>query len=71
MGEAFEEGVQRYRRMDEMGEFDKEETSAILDLLRWMLAFRPEDRPTAEDVLKSERMVKWALPDFERSLQAI
>ncbi|PGH15536.1 CMGC/SRPK protein kinase [Helicocarpus griseus UAMH5409] len=67
--EAFEEGVQKYRRMDGMGEFGKEETSAILDLMRRMLAFCPEDRPTAEEVLKSEWMAKWALPEFERSLQ--
>ena len=68
--QAFEEGVQKYRRMDGMGEFDKEETAAILDLMRRMLAFRPEERPTAEEALKSEWMVKWVLPDVDRSFQA-
>jgi serine/threonine-protein kinase SRPK3 len=68
--EAFEEGVQKYRRKrDRVGEFDREETAAILDLMRRMLAFRPEERPTAEEVLKSEWMVKWVLPDFDRSLE--
>ncbi|CAG8134024.1 unnamed protein product [Penicillium nalgiovense] len=56
--------------MDKIGEFDREEASAsaILDLMCRMLAFRSEDRPTAE-VLNSECMVRWALPDFQRSLQ--
>ena len=67
--EAFEEGVQKYRRKWRVGEFDEEETIAILELMRQMLAFRPEERPTAEEVLKSEWMVKWVLPDFKRSLQ--
>ncbi|KAK2763137.1 hypothetical protein FQN54_009773 [Arachnomyces sp. PD_36] len=69
INQAFEEGVQRYRRMDRIGEFERDETSAILDLMRRMLAFRPEDRPTAEEVLNSEWMTRWALPDFQRSLQ--
>jgi hypothetical protein len=68
--EAFEEGVQKYRQMDKIGEFDREEASAILDLMCRMLAFRPGDRPPAEEVLDSEWMVRWALPDFQRSLQA-
>jgi serine/threonine protein kinase len=69
IGEAFEEGVQSFRRERKVGEFDKEETAAILDLMRRMLAFRPEERPTAEEVLKSEWMVKWAIPDFKQSLE--
>ncbi|EGC47658.1 protein kinase [Histoplasma capsulatum var. duboisii H88] len=67
--EAFEEDVQKYRRKREMGEFGRDETAAILDLIRQMLAFRPDERPTAEDILKSEWMVKWALPDFNRRLR--
>lgn len=66
--QAFEEGIQKYRRMRRAGEYGRDEAIAILDLMRQMLAFRPEDRPTAEEVLKSEWMVKWCLPDFERSL---
>ncbi|GAD97073.1 predicted protein [Paecilomyces variotii No. 5] len=67
--DTFEEGVQHYRRKLKAGEFDEEETAAILDLMRRMLVFRPEDRLTIEEVLRSEWMIKWALPDFERSLQ--
>lgn len=67
--EAFEEGIQKYRRKLRVGEFDKEEAAAILDLMRRMLTFLPEERPSIEEVLKSEWMVKWALPDFEKALQ--
>ncbi|KFY10159.1 hypothetical protein V492_05152 [Pseudogymnoascus sp. VKM F-4246] len=69
INEAFEEGVQKYRRKSKrVEEFSREETVAILDLMRRMLAFRPEHRPTAKEVLESNWMVKWVLPDFERSL---
>ncbi|KAE8139481.1 kinase-like domain-containing protein [Aspergillus pseudotamarii] len=69
IGEAFEEGVQKYRRKLGMGEFDREEAAAILDLMRRMLTFRPEERPTAREVLQSRWMAQWVLPDFERSSQ--
>jgi serine/threonine protein kinase len=63
---AFEEFVQKYRRKREAaGTFDEQETRAILDLVRGMLRFRPEERLTIHEVLKSEWMVKWALPQQE------
>ncbi|OQD61597.1 hypothetical protein PENPOL_c016G04662 [Penicillium polonicum] len=64
--ESFEIGIQKWRKRvgDEMTENEK---SAFLDLMRRMLQFRPEERLTAEEVLSSEWMVKWALPDYERS----
>ncbi|KAL2752853.1 hypothetical protein ACRALDRAFT_1058617 [Sodiomyces alcalophilus JCM 7366] len=65
---AFEEFIQKYRRKwPEVGVFGDDEAAAILDLMRRMLAFRPEERPTAEEVLRSEWMTKWVLPDVERS----
>lgn len=65
---AFEEFVQKYRRKwPEVGIFGDDEAAAILDLMRRMLAFRPEERLTAEEVLGSEWMRKWVLPDVERS----
>lgn len=58
--------VQKWRR--KVGdEFDENEKAAFLDFMRRMLSFGPEDRLTVEEVLKSEWMVKWALPDHERS----
>ncbi|OAL68242.1 CMGC/SRPK protein kinase [Trichophyton rubrum] len=69
LDQAFEEGVQKYRRkIQPNGVFSEEETTAFLSLMRQMLVFRPEERPTALQVLQSEWMVNWALPDFERSL---
>lgn len=63
---AFEEFVQKYRRKREAaGTFDEQETRAILELMRGMLKFRPEERLTIDEVLKSEWMLKWALPQLE------
>ncbi|CAG8364647.1 unnamed protein product [Penicillium salamii] len=67
--QAFEEDVQQYRRKGHVGEYGKEETAAILDLMRRMFAYLPEDRPTAEEIFKSEWMVNWCLPEFEKSLR--
>lgn len=41
-----------------------EEKIALLSMLRAMLAFFPEERPTAASLLECEWMVKWALPDL-------
>ncbi|KGO36046.1 hypothetical protein PEX1_013060 [Penicillium expansum] len=63
--ESFEIGVQKWRwKMG--GEIEEDEKAAFLDLMRRMLSFRPEERPTAEEVLMSDWMVKWALPDCQR-----
>ncbi|KAF2715402.1 hypothetical protein K504DRAFT_457571 [Pleomassaria siparia CBS 279.74] len=54
---AFEEFVQKYRRKREAaGTFEEEETQAILELMRGMLRFRPEDRLTIDEVLGSVRV---------------
>lgn len=66
---AFEEGMQKYRRKLNAGAFDDEEKEAFLSLMRQMLVYRPEERISAEEVLRSEWMVKWAMPAFERSLE--
>lgn len=72
LDEAFEEGVQKYRRQSQkVKEFDEEEMAAILKLMRRVLAFRPEDRFTAEEVLQPEWMVKWALPEFYKTIKLI
>ncbi|KAL6709556.1 hypothetical protein ACN47E_001491 [Coniothyrium glycines] len=64
--DAFEAFVQKYRRKrTATGVFGEEETQAILDLMRSMLRFRPEERMTIEQVLASKWMVEWALPALE------
>jgi hypothetical protein len=50
MDQAFEDDIQTYRRKAQTGEYGRDETIAILDLMRRMFAFRPEDRPSAEEV---------------------
>ncbi|KAL5334094.1 kinase domain-containing protein [Aspergillus crustosus] len=42
------------------------ELAALEELLRAMMTFEPADRPTVDQVLRSEYMVKWALPAWER-----
>ncbi|KAG6003352.1 hypothetical protein E4U21_002094 [Claviceps maximensis] len=67
--DAFEQFVQKWRREEEKtcgGAFGEEETRAILDLIRGMMRFRPQERLTINEVLHSEWMVKWALPALER-----
>lgn len=68
--QAFEKGVQSYRRQREMGEFGVEETRAILNLMRQMLTFQPEGRPTIEEVLNSKWMREWVIPEFQRARAA-
>ncbi|GKZ49597.1 hypothetical protein AbraIFM66951_002168 [Aspergillus brasiliensis] len=65
--ESFEIDIQKWRRKWR-GVIEEEEKAAFLDLVRRMLVFRPEERPTAEDVLQPEWMSKWAWPEYERSL---
>ncbi|EGX92449.1 protein kinase domain-containing protein [Cordyceps militaris CM01] len=45
------------------------EMQALEDLIRSMLAFEPAKRPTAEQLIQSEYMVKWAMPAWERQLE--
>jgi len=64
---AFEEFVQHYRReRDYHGVFDAEEADVIIALIRGMLRFCPDERLTTQEVLESEWMVKWALPELEQ-----
>lgn len=63
---CFEQEIQALRRRDGMGDFDSEETTALLAMLRPMLTFRPEERCTAATVLHSDWMVNWGLPELEK-----
>ncbi|KAI0186558.1 kinase-like domain-containing protein [Xylaria flabelliformis] len=64
---TFEQWVQKPRQSCDMDVINEEEKVALLDLLKWMLAWRPEGRPNAEDVLNTTWMKKWALPAYEES----
>ncbi|OJJ43572.1 hypothetical protein ASPZODRAFT_161490 [Penicilliopsis zonata CBS 506.65] len=60
---SFEVCIQKWRQKIR-DEIQEDEKAAFLDLMRHMLSFRPQDRPTAAEVLLSDWMVKWASPDY-------
>lgn len=62
--DRFEDSIQRPRRENGMEVFERAERDAVSEMLRSTLAFRPEDRLTVKQVLESEWMVKWALPEY-------
>lgn len=66
----FEEWLQELRRHCGMDVIGEEEKAALLNLLRWMLAWKPEERPSAEEVLETVWMKKWALPAYEQGRKA-
>ncbi|KAJ0418188.1 kinase-like domain-containing protein [Aspergillus carlsbadensis] len=67
--EHFEDCVQKWRRKKGWKEIAEDEKTAFFGMMRKMMKFRPEERPTADQVLEDEWMVKWALPDYKRSLE--
>ncbi|KAF7540063.1 hypothetical protein G7054_g1638 [Neopestalotiopsis clavispora] len=56
-----------YRRERGMETFGDEERKDLFEMLKWMLSFRPEERPTAKQVLETAWMRKWAIPEFQRT----
>lgn len=64
--DKFEDDVQQPRRRRGLETPELAERDALLAMLRPMLAFRPEHRCTASQVLRSEWMTKWALPEYEK-----
>lgn len=45
------------------------EVKALEELLKGMLTFEPAERLTAEQVLASDYVTKWAMPAWERQMQ--
>lgn len=60
--QRLEYSIQGPRREFGMTEIGEEELQAFLPLLRSMLAFKPKDRISAQQVLESSWMQKWAKP---------
>lgn len=46
------------------------ERDAFFSMLKSILSFRPDSRSSAKEVLASEWMVKWALPEYEKVRQS-
>ncbi|KAH7414289.1 kinase-like domain-containing protein [Phaeosphaeria sp. MPI-PUGE-AT-0046c] len=63
--ERLEYSIQEPRRDHKMEEMSEKEKQDFLVLMRSMLSFRPEDRPSAQEVLRSEWMQKWGNPVLE------
>ncbi|KAM0210838.1 hypothetical protein ACHAPA_004652 [Fusarium lateritium] len=61
----FEQWIQEPRQSLGMDSIDEEEKAAFLELLKWMLAWKPADRPTAQQVLDSIWIRHWALPAYK------
>lgn len=61
----FENYIQKPRRESGMEELGEEEKEALFKMLKSMLTFKPGERITAQEVLESEWMRNWALPDLE------
>jgi hypothetical protein len=63
----YEEWVQKPRSEQKgMGTMDAREREAFFAMMRWMLAFKPGDRPSAKEVLETEWMREWALPEYAK-----
>ncbi|KAK8046108.1 Srpk [Apiospora saccharicola] len=65
----FEEFVQSPRRENGWGTMGADERKALLGLLKWMLAWKPGDRPDVMQVLEADWMTKWALPAYQKGLE--
>ena len=49
-----------------METLDEKEGYAFQEMIRWMLTFRPGDRPSVNEVLDTAWMKGWAIPEFEK-----
>jgi hypothetical protein len=47
-------------------DLERGEMRSLEGLLRGMLAYEPAERLTADQLMTSESMVKWAMPAWER-----
>ncbi|KAI1123934.1 kinase-like domain-containing protein [Nemania abortiva] len=65
--QRFEDCIQRPRREYGMEALDEKEKDAFFQMVRSMLSFRPEDRPSARQVLNASWMKNWAIPAYEKS----
>lgn len=62
--DRFDHSIQVPRRECGMEAVGEQEKLALLSMLREMLAFAPEERPSAASLLTCEWMTKWALPNL-------
>ncbi|SCV38973.1 related to dis1-suppressing protein kinase dsk1 [Fusarium fujikuroi] len=63
----FRQWIQEPRKSEGMDTINSEEAVALLDLLKRMLAWKPEDRPQAQEILESGWVKEWALPAYNKA----
>ncbi|KAF5976316.1 kinase domain-containing protein [Fusarium coicis] len=63
----FTQWMQEPRKSEDMETLNSEEAAALLDLLRRMLAWKPENRPQAQQILESGWVKDWALPAYNKT----
>ncbi|KAM0277495.1 hypothetical protein ACHAQH_005773 [Verticillium albo-atrum] len=63
----FEDSIQKPRRECGMETITEDERQAIFEMVKGMLKFRPCDRLSAQQVLETEWMRKWAIPAATKS----
>ncbi|KAL5356013.1 kinase-like domain-containing protein [Aspergillus floccosus] len=68
--DIFERSVQRPRIEEGIAPLEPCERDALFLMLRSMLSFRPEQRPSAQQIVESQWMVEWALPEYEEMSKA-
>ncbi|PNP74518.1 hypothetical protein FNYG_12141 [Fusarium nygamai] len=61
----FKSNIQDPRRKYGMEILGEKESYAFKEMIRWMLSYRPGDRPTAGQLLNTGWMKCWAIPEFE------
>ena len=64
--EQFEKYLRQSRPNKDMEVMGDKEKDALSTMLKAMLRYRPSERPTAREVMESEWMEEWALPEVER-----
>lgn len=62
----FEDAMQAGRRRYKVETMDSIEMDALLAMLRLMLAFRPEQRCSVDEILDSKWTTRDAMPDYEK-----
>ncbi|KAL3480486.1 kinase-like domain-containing protein [Aspergillus californicus] len=62
----FVDSIQEPRRGSAMEDVGEDEKNALLTMVRGMLAFRPDERLTATEIMESEWMLRWAFPVLEK-----
>ncbi|RKK69660.1 hypothetical protein BFJ69_g12514 [Fusarium oxysporum] len=63
----FRQWIQEPRKSEGMETINSEEAAALLDLLKRMLSWKPENRLQAQQILESGWVKEWALPAYNKT----